>query len=246
MSTATISTYYRQWRQFQTCQKVHWDDERDTGARISWTFGSCTTLPVCQFRRHPTKHFHHSRPVRGVKCGESSNTVPMEYTIKCQYTFDHYVIVMPTHRDTQTDRHCHYHWTSHTCIDLIGLNLPITEWPTLFTSCIQLTSSSSSNNFEIPLAARSAMREWAICFVLIPQRFPDHSRMPFPEWQCEWPSLLLLGIRIRWDDGTWGSFSYSMRVGGENRVWQHEGRDSCRVVTLDLVTTLQESQPSSG
>jgi len=47
----------------------------------------------------------HSRPVSGVGCGESSSSVPMEYTIKCQYTCDHYVNV----RDTQTDRHCYYH-----------------------------------------------------------------------------------------------------------------------------------------
>jgi len=89
---------------------------------FSWTLGSCATLPVCQFRRHPTKYFHHSRPVSGVGCGESSNTVPMEAHI-CQYTFDHYVIVTPTHRDTQTDRHCYYHWTSYTWIDLIGLRV---------------------------------------------------------------------------------------------------------------------------
>jgi hypothetical protein len=87
--------------------------------RISWTLGSCATLPVCQFRCHPTKHFHQSQPVSGVGCGESSSTVPMEYTIKCQYTCDHYVNV----RDTQTDRHCYYHWTSHTWIDLIGLRV---------------------------------------------------------------------------------------------------------------------------
>jgi len=97
--------YFQQWGQFQTCQKVHSDDERSTGARISWTLGSCATLPVCQFRRHPTKHFHYSRPVSGVGCGESSSTVPMEYTIKCQYTCDHYVNV----RNTQTDRYSFYH-----------------------------------------------------------------------------------------------------------------------------------------
>jgi len=42
--------YFQQWGQFQTCQKVHSDNERSTGARISWTLGSCATLPVCQFR----------------------------------------------------------------------------------------------------------------------------------------------------------------------------------------------------
>jgi len=111
--------YCQQWGQFQTFQKVHSDNERNTGARIWWTLGSCATLPVCQIHHHPTKHFHHSRPVGGVECGKSSSTVPMEYTIKCQYTYDHYV----NGRDTQTDRHCHYHWTSHTWIDLIGLRV---------------------------------------------------------------------------------------------------------------------------
>ena len=96
---------------------------------------------------HPLKHFHQSRPVDGVGCGENSNTVPMEYTINCQYTCDHYVIVTPTHRDTQTEWHCYCHWTSHTWIDLIGLRVDT------------FTETGSQQGTNRPLGGSSHLRE---------------------------------------------------------------------------------------
>jgi len=56
-----------------------------------------------------------------------------------------------------------------TFLSLERVNLPVTDWPTLSTSYISHTSSLSSNDFEIPLLAWSAMRKWPIWFVLIPR-----------------------------------------------------------------------------